>query len=181
MAYTTLQNCQRAIVLLWFATIAVVIVLLTVRLIKKKIDLRARPAQDEPASESAADKYKESELTQHQFEQNAVRSTILTDNDTCTERLMKKVCEYNVTFNPLLLAVPLNLVLGRSMGFSVAMFVIAAVWCYLFNVFKVHRAWIEMKAGRLFLETLWITLGGLVLVNIWTTQSSSMLYRLTAG
>jgi hypothetical protein len=60
MANTTLQNCQRAIILLWFASLAAIITLLTVRLIKKKIDLRARPKQEDPPSESAADKYKES-------------------------------------------------------------------------------------------------------------------------
>jgi hypothetical protein len=60
MASSTLQNCQRAIVLVWFAALAVVTTMLTVRLIKKKIDLRARPKQEDPPSESAADKYKES-------------------------------------------------------------------------------------------------------------------------
>jgi hypothetical protein len=43
MANTTLQNCQRAILLVWFASLAFVTVLLTVRLIKKKIDLNSRP------------------------------------------------------------------------------------------------------------------------------------------
>lgn len=59
MANTTLQNCQRGIILLWLASLAAVTALLTVRLIKKRIDLRARPRQEEePASESAAEKYK---------------------------------------------------------------------------------------------------------------------------
>jgi hypothetical protein len=59
MANTTLQNCQRGIILLWFAALTAITTLLTVRLIKKKIDLRSRPNQEEePASESAAEKYK---------------------------------------------------------------------------------------------------------------------------
>lgn len=140
MANSPLQNCQRAIILLWFASLAAIITLLTVRLIKKKIDLRARPKQEDPPSESAADKYKESEVTRHQFEKEAVQSTILSDEDTCAERLMKKICEFNVSFNPLLLGVPLNFLLGRSFAFSVVVFVIGIVACLLFNVFKVHRA-----------------------------------------
>lgn len=152
MANSTLQNCQRAIILLWFASLAVITTLLTVRLIKKKIDFNARPRkEEEPPSESAAEKYKESEITQHQFDKAAVKSTILNDEDTCVDRLMKKVCEFNVTFNPILLALPLNFVLGRSLAFSVAIFVIAALCCYIFNVFKVHRACVEVKVGRLFL------------------------------
>lgn len=51
MANTTLQNCQRAIILLWFATLALTTTLLTIRLIKKKIDLNSRPKpQEEPPS-----------------------------------------------------------------------------------------------------------------------------------
>lgn len=110
-----------------------------------------------------------------------MRSTALSDDDTCTEIFMKKMCEYNVTFNPILLLVPLNFVLGRSFAFSFVIFITAAVCCCLFNVFKVHRACVESKAGRLFLETLWIVLSGLLIVNIWTTSVSPMLYRLRSS
>lgn len=107
-----------------------------------------------------------------------MQSTVLTDDDTCAERLMKKVCEFNVSFNPLLLGVPLNLLLGRSLAFSVVVFVLGVVACLLFNVFKVHRACIQMKAGRLFFELLWPILTALLFVNIWTTSPSTMLYYL---
>lgn len=141
MASTTLQNCQRIIILVEFVIVALTTTFQTVRLIKKKIDLNARPKKEEEVpAESAAEKYKESEVTQHQFDVAAVKSTILADTDTCTERLMKKICEFNVLFNPLLLALPLNFILGRSMAFSVSMFFLSIVCCFLFNVFKVHRA-----------------------------------------
>ena len=141
MASTTLQNCQRIILLLEFVIIALVTTFQTVRLIKKKIDLNARPKKEEEVpAESAAEKYKEEEVTRQQFDVAAVKSTILADTDTCTERLMKKICEFNVLFNPLLLALPLNFILGRSMAFSVSMFFLSIVCCFLFNVFKVHRA-----------------------------------------
>lgn len=141
MASTTLQNCQRIILLVEFIIIALTTTFQTVRLIKKKIDLNARPKKEEEVpAESAAEKYKESEVTQHQFDVAAVKSTILADTDTCTERLMKKICEFNVLFNPLLLALPLNFILGRSMAFSVSMFFLSVTCCFLFNVFKVHRA-----------------------------------------
>ena len=141
MASTTLQNCQRIILLLEFVIIALVTTFQTVRLIKKKIDLNARPKKEEEVpAESAAEKYKEEEVTRQQFDVAAVKSTILADTDTCTERLMKKICEFNVLFNPLLLALPLNFILGRLMAFSVSMFFLSIVCCFLFNVFKVHRA-----------------------------------------
>lgn len=50
-----------------------------------------------------------------------------------------------------MLALPLNFILGKSMAFSVAIFIIAIACCYIFNVFKVHRACVEHKAGRLFI------------------------------
>ena len=141
MASTTLQNCQRIILLLEFVIIALVTTFQTVRLIKKKIDLNARPKKEEEVpAESAAEKYKEEEVTRQQFDVAAVKSTILADTDTCTERLMKKICEFNVLFNPLLLALPLNFILGRSKAFSISMFFLSIVCCFLFNVFKVHRA-----------------------------------------
>lgn len=93
MASTTLQNCQRIILLLEFVIIALVTTFQTVRLIKKKIDLNARPKKEEEVpAESAAEKYKEEEVTRQQFDVAAVKSTILADTDTCTERLMKKIC-----------------------------------------------------------------------------------------
>ena len=91
------------------------------------------------------------------------------------------MCEYNVIFNPLLLLAPLNFVLGRSMAFSVVIFIASATCCYIFNVFKVHRTCVESKAGRLFIEMLWIVLSALLIVNIWTTSVSPVLYRLKSS
>jgi len=63
MAMTMLQNCQKATILLQFLTILTVVILLTVRLIKKRIDLSSRSSPSAPAveqgSESAGDKYKD--------------------------------------------------------------------------------------------------------------------------
>lgn len=48
MAMTMMQNCQRATILLQFLTILTVVVLLTVKLIKKRIDLSSRPSASAP-------------------------------------------------------------------------------------------------------------------------------------
>ena len=115
MANTTLQNCQRIVIVMQFATLVLVTTFLTIKLIKKQIDFKHHTKEQEPPSESAADKYKESsEVTNIQFDKAAIVSTVLKDEDTCTERLMKKMCELNSFFNPLLIAMPLNFVLGRS-------------------------------------------------------------------
>lgn len=70
------------------------------------------------------------------------------------------------------------MLLGRSYAFSVVIFIVGVVACLVFNVFKVHRACIQMKAGRLFFELIWVILAALLFVNIWTTSPSTMLYRL---
>lgn len=48
MAMTMMQNCQRATILLQFLTILTVVVLLTVKLIKQRIDLSSRPSASAP-------------------------------------------------------------------------------------------------------------------------------------
>jgi hypothetical protein len=149
---------------------------LTIRIIKKKIDLP--PPPNESDSDSAGVQYQE-ENSRQQFEKAAVAGTVFQETDTCTERFMKKVCEYNVLFSPLLISLPLNLVAGRSMAFCIAMYCLALVFCLLFNLFKVHRACIEHKISRLFLESLWAVFAILLLVNIFITPSSTMPYLLT--
>jgi hypothetical protein len=91
---------------------------------------------------------------------------------------MKKMGELNVTFNPLLIALPLNLVLGRSYAFPIVVYFVSAFFCLMFNVFKLHRACVEYRVSRLFLESIWIVLTLLLLINIWTTDSSTMLYNI---
>ena len=46
-----------------------------------------------------------------------VKDTVLTDDDNCTERFMKKICEYNTNFYPLTMAFVVSVVLGRSYAF----------------------------------------------------------------
>lgn len=53
---------------------------------------------------------------------------------------MKKMGEVNVTFNPLLLGLPLSFVMGRTYALSISIYFAAALFCVLFNVFKIHRA-----------------------------------------
>jgi hypothetical protein len=84
MALTTLQNSQRIIVFMEFFTLLMVLVFLTIRLIKKKID-SSSPAEEE--GESVGPKYKESESQQQiagQFEQPAIAANTFTEYDTCT-------------------------------------------------------------------------------------------------
>jgi hypothetical protein len=153
-----------------------VVVFLTIRIIKRKID----PHPLEAEAKSAGPEYRESESQQQiagsHFEQSAIQANTFTEYDTCTERFMKKIGEINVNFNPLLLALPLNFVLGRSYAFVIVVYFLAAVFCLVFNVFKVHRACVEFRASRLFLESIWICLTLLLLVNIWVTDPSSMPY-----
>lgn len=91
---------------------------------------------------------------------------------------MKKIGEINVLFNPLLITLPLNMVAGRTYAFSIVIYFVAWMFCLIFNVFKVHRACVEYKISRLFLESIWILLALLLLLNLWVTDASTMLYKL---
>ena len=42
MALTLLQNCQRTTIFIWFFTLVMVIILLTIRIIKRKIDIQPK-------------------------------------------------------------------------------------------------------------------------------------------
>jgi len=68
--------------------------------------------------------------------------------------------------------------MGRSYPFSIVIYMLAMLFCLLFNVFKIHRACIEHKVSRVMIELLWPVLAILQLLNLWTTAPSSMLYLL---
>ena len=91
---------------------------------------------------------------------------------------MKKMCELNVDFNPILISLPLSLVTGTSFSFIVVIYFSAATLCQFFNVFKVHRACIEHKLSRYVLEHLWILLAVLQLIIIILEKRANMLYTL---
>ena len=82
-------------------------------------------------------------MTIQAFEKGVAASTTLDDNDTCTERLMKKMVEFNVIFHPFFLLMPLAFVLGRSNAGMIVLYILALLCCWLFNSFKVHRACME--------------------------------------
>ena len=57
MAGSQLQNVQRGTILLWLTSLGLIGTMLTVKLIKKRIDFRRREVEEVEAN-SAADKYK---------------------------------------------------------------------------------------------------------------------------
>ena len=68
--------------------------------------------------------------------------------------MMKKACEFNVTFNPLLLGSVLAFVTGHSYAFSFSAYVIGIVACVVFNVFKMHRACVDQMILRWMIEAI---------------------------
>ena len=66
--------------------------------------------------------------------------------------MMKKACEFNVNFNPLLLGMVVSFVSGHSYAFPFSIYVIGLICCILFNVFKIHRACITIWFGRWLVE-----------------------------
>jgi len=71
MANTVLQNVQRGIIFVQALMLALVTSFLTIKLIKKRIDLKPdkysqNRAREELPADSAAEKYKESYITEHQ-------------------------------------------------------------------------------------------------------------------
>ena len=62
--------------------------------------------------------------------------------------MMKKACDFNVTFNPLFLSIIVAFVSGRSYAFSFSIYVIGIICCVVFNVFKIHRACVDFWFAR---------------------------------
>ena len=69
-----------------------------------------------------------------------MKESTLTDEDTCVERMMKKTCEFNTNINPLLMGSILAFIVGKSYGFTFAIYMFGIVFGIVFNIFKVHRA-----------------------------------------
>ena len=71
-----------------------------------------------------------------------MKESILTDDDTCVDRMMKKACEFNTNINPLLMGSILTFIAGKSYGFTFAIYMFGIIFGIVFNVFKIHRAFI---------------------------------------
>ncbi len=116
---------------------------------REKEKRRKKQEREEVEMESAADKYKESsEQTVHAFEEAVVKDTVLTDDDNCTVRFMKKICEFNTAFYPLFMGLVLSFVIWKGYAFEFTVYLIGLVCCMCFNVFKVHRACIDFVLSR---------------------------------
>lgn len=72
-----------------------------------------------------------------------------------------------VLYNPLLMVFVLNIVTGTSRAFCLAVFMISASSALLFNVYKIHRLFVEHIFLRLVIEEFWIVFSWLLLLNIW--------------
>ena len=106
------------------------------------------------------------------------KDTVLLDEDTCTERMMKKMSELNTNFNPLMMGVAVSVVVGRSYAFEFTVYLFALVCCFVFNVFKVHRACIDFFLTRWAIEIVFYVCAGLMIIGLMTSEHSSMLYTL---
>ena len=87
MAGSQLQNVQRGTILLWLTSLGLIGTMLTVKLIKKRIDFRRREVEEVEAN-SAADKYKQNQMSQNKIQisklqQTAVNDITLNDDDNC--------------------------------------------------------------------------------------------------
>jgi hypothetical protein len=80
--------------------------------------------------------------------------------------MMKKACEFNTNFNPLLLCTLLTFVAGKSFGFTFAIYIFGIVFAITFNVFKVHRACIDFYFFRWAIEVLFPICSLLLAVNL---------------
>lgn len=182
MAGSQFQSVQRGIIFLTGSTLCLIGVLLTVKLIKKRIDLRKKAEREEVEMDSAADKYKESsEQTVHTFEEAVVKDTVLTDDDNCTVRFMKKVVEFHTNFYPLLMGLILAFVMGKSFAFHFTVYIIGIICCMCFNVFKVHRACIDFVLSRWIIEFIFPLCCLLLLVALIAGDSTTMLYHIVEG
>lgn len=108
-----------------------------------------------------------------------MKDTVLTDDDTCTERFMKKMSELNTNFNPLMMGIVLSVVVGRSFAYEFSIYLIGLVCCMCFNVFKVHRACIDFILNRWAIEFLFPLSCLLLLIGLIVTENTTMLYTIT--
>ena len=137
----------------------IVAIFVTVKLIKRRIDLYSRSQEYmQSEAESAQDKVKaeqenerkEAETTIHTFDKGVIQAASLGDEDTCIDRLLKKIMEFNLSFHPLMLSLPLAFVTGRTQAALLILFNLALFSCFLFNSFKIHRACMDHVLPRWF-------------------------------
>lgn len=179
MASSQGQNCQRGTVFLCFLIVLFFLIAVIARMVKKLLD---------PQAEEGAQKYKEGqeeakkkgEDSALDFDELAKKAPVVAEDDPLTIKLVKKLEELEMTYFPLLILFPLNLITGTAYAFLIVNFFFLVVPLVLFNLLKLHHC-TENKCIRVVLENLWLVLLWFMLVNHWGATPLLQPYIVVAG
>ena len=72
-----------------------------------------------------------------------------------------------MSYFPLLILFPLNLITGTAYAFLIVNFFFLMIPLVLFNLLKLHRSYTESACLRVILENLWLILLWFMCVNHW--------------
>lgn len=103
----------------------------------------------------------------------------MTDDDTGTVRLMKKVTKFSTVLVPLTITFALGFSLGVSYAFSLVLYFLILVPLILFNLLELHKWLFDHRAFICIFENLWIIATFFWLLNIWTTGKYLQPYYMT--
>lgn len=86
-----------------------------------------------------------------------------------------------MNFFPLLIVVPLNILTGTSKAFCLVFYLFTLAVVIVFNVFEIHRKFIEHKCVRVIVENVWIGMLFFLMLNVWAASASWQPYVLVEG
>jgi len=103
----------------------------------------------------------------------------MTEDDTGTVRLIKKITKFSTVLVPLTITFALGFSLGVSYAFSLVLYFLILVPLILFNLLEFHKWAFDHRAFICIFENLWLVATFFWLLNIWTTGKFEQPYFLT--
>lgn len=91
------------------------------------------------------------------------------EEDTGGVKMVKMSDRANTLILPLTVTFALNIIVGVNYSFSFVLYFLVIIPVFLFNIFEIHKKYLEHKVFICFADNLWILISFFWLLNIWTT------------
>jgi hypothetical protein len=111
----------------------------------------------------------------------AKKAPVVAEDDPMGIKLAKKVEEFEISYFPLLILFPLNLITGTAYAFLIVDFFFTMAALVLFNLMKLHYGCTENKCVRVVLDNLWLVLIWFMMINLWGATPLWQPYIVVAG
>lgn len=102
------------------------------------------------------------------FDKSVIKAQLSTEDDTGTQKVMKKITKFSTVLLPLTLTFALGFILGATYAFSLVLYFLIILPLVLFNLLELHKRIFDHRVFICIFDNGWIIGTFFWLINIWT-------------